>query len=339
MILFSQHQRHCCVTFIRVMRVVTHWFGSECIPTFRLSTNKRSTNTAHFGCTMKALICLLLVAVLLCMLSGATTGFSLQGGDESQRRRRNGTAQQDRRLLAPPTTTADAAARRTSGGGRYTSPQQQRQFHLSAALDDHTEESVTQRNLLLVQQQSSSSSSSRRSFLVVTPSLLAAVGSGAAVVGAPARSALAVTLETNDDTIMALRTVRSSQKKLSSETVSAMVAESDYKSLQGVLRTPPVSNIRKACTTLAKDNDVLKGRYQTFITALEKLDATAQGALRGRTVVSSSISSDLSERYQATIRTLQDFETAVVSSGVVSTTTRPLSLQEQIQAQQAASSF
>jgi hypothetical protein len=292
---------------------------------------------------MKTLVCLLLVAVLFCMLSGATTGFSLQGRDESQRRRGSGTTQQeDRWLLAvpPTTTTADAAAARRTSGGRYTSPQQQRQFHVSAALDD-TKESVTQRNLLLVQQQSSSSSSSRRSFLVVAPSLLAAVGGGAVVVGASARSALAAsTLETNDDTIMALRTVRSSQKKLSSETVSALVAESDYQSLQSVLRTPPLSNIRKACTTLAKDNDVLKGRYQTFITALEKLDATAQAALRGRTVVSSSTSnsSDLSERYQATIRTLQDFETAVVSSGVVvtttTTTTRPLSLQEQIQAQQ-----
>jgi hypothetical protein len=283
---------------------------------------------------MKALICPLLVAVLLCMLSGATTGFSLQG-DSSQRRRGAGvsTQQDRRRLLAPPTTTTADAAAATSRG---SSPQQQRQFHLSAALDD-TVESVTQRNLLLHQQSFSSCSSSRRSFLVV----LAAVGGGA-VVGAPARSALAVTLETNDDTIMALRTVRSSQKKLSSETVSAMVAESDYQSLQGVLRTPPLSNIRKACTILAKDNDALKGRYQTFIAALEKLDATAQAALRGRTVVSSSNSSSvLSERYQATIRTLQDFETAVVSSGVVSTTTttRPLSLQEQIQAQQAASSF
>jgi hypothetical protein len=306
-------------------------------PNISIVHKQAFTNTAHFGCTMKTLVCLLLVAVLLCMLSGATTGFSLQGGGESHRRRRTGATQQDRRLLAPPTTnTADAAAR--TSGGRYTSPQQQRHFHLSAALDD-TEESVTQRNLLL-QQQSSSRTSSRRSFLVVAPSLLAAVG-GVAVVGAPARSALAASLETNDDTIMALRTVRSSQKKLLSDTVSALVAESDYQSLQGVLRTPPLSNIRKACTTLAKDNDVLKGRYQTFITALEKLDATAQGALRGRTVVSSSSSNDLSDRYQATIRTLQDFETAVVSSGVVSTTTttRPLSLQEQIQAQQAASSF
>jgi hypothetical protein len=198
-----------------------------------------------------------------------------------------------------------------------------------------------QRNLLHHQQSSSSSTSSRKSFLVVaSSSLLAVVGGGAVVVGVPARSALAATLETNDTTTMALRTVRSSQKKLSSDTVSALVADSDYQSLQSVLRTPPLSNIRKAGTILAKDNDGLKSRYQTFIAALEKLDATAQIALRGgggrtsTTVVGLSSSSELSDRYQATIRTLQDFETAVVSSGVVvvTTTTRPLSLQEQIQA-------
>jgi hypothetical protein len=100
----------------------------------------------------------------------------------------------------------------------------------------------------------------------------------------PRRAAWAApsTIMSADEDGKALRLVRSSQKKLASEAVAAMVAENDYLALQQLFRTPPFSNIRKACTTLAKDDMVLKSRYQMFISALERLDATALGAIRGR---------------------------------------------------------
>jgi hypothetical protein len=144
----------------------------------------------------------------------------------------------------------------------------------------------------------------------------------------PRRAAWAAssTIMSADEDGKALRLVRSSQKKLASDAVAAMVADNDYLALQQLFRTPPFSNIRKACTTLAKDDTVLKSRYQMFISALERLDATALGAIRGRTVADG----ELADRYRATMTALQDFETA--AAAFVDAASISLSLQEQIQA-------
>lgn len=101
----------------------------------------------------------------------------------------------------------------------------------------------------------------------------------------------------------ALRTVRASQRKLSSTAVATMVNESDYPALQSLLRQPPVSDIRKACSQLAKDDAALQARYQTFIAALERMDTTALVAQRGRKIGEF----ELLERYNDVVAALGEF--------------------------------
>lgn len=108
-----------------------------------------------------------------------------------------------------------------------------------------------------------------------------------------------------DDPERALRTVNASLRKLSSSTVAGLVTDSDYPSLQQLLRQPPLSDIRKACSQLAKEDAELQARYKTFIAALEKMDTTAMVAQRGRTIGEL----ELMERYDDVVAALGEFAT------------------------------
>jgi len=86
----------------------------------------------------------------------------------------------------------------------------------------------------------------------------------------------------------ALRNVKSAQKALS--TLQDAVTALDYATFRGALRQAPLSEVRKACTILVRggddgpEADKLQQTYKTFITTLEKVDATALVAMRGRKI-------------------------------------------------------
>jgi len=106
-----------------------------------------------------------------------------------------------------------------------------------------------------------------------------------------------------DDPEKNIRTVKASQRRLSSSAVAGMVNDGDYLALQQILRQPPVSDIRKACSQLAKDDAELQARYRTFIAALEQMDTTAMVAQRGRKIGEM----ELLERYNAVVVALGEF--------------------------------
>lgn len=157
----------------------------------------------------------------------------------------------------------------------------------------------------------------RTTTLLHASSRRTAILAGAAAFWTTASPALAIM----DDDAIALRLVRSSIKKL--KATQDIVDQSDYQSLQSVFRSPPVSNIRKACTTLARGNDELKELYGTFIADLERLDTTAMTALRGRTIPEQ----ELADRYQATLTALEAFEASATKAAAGTS-----SLQDQVQA-------
>mmetsp|Transcript_16179 Transcript_16179/g.21163 ORF Transcript_16179/g.21163 Transcript_16179/m.21163 type:complete len:193 (-) Transcript_16179:211-789(-) len=105
----------------------------------------------------------------------------------------------------------------------------------------------------------------------------------------------------------ALRNVKSAQKKLAS--IELYVANNDYASLKLALREAPLSDIRKACTTLVKggedgpDADKLQLQYKKFMTSLEKIDALASLGMRGRNISNQ----DFYSSYKGTVDTLASF--------------------------------
>lgn len=107
----------------------------------------------------------------------------------------------------------------------------------------------------------------------------------------------------------ALRNVKMAQKKLSSSAVVEYVSTAAYADLRSVLRVAPVSDLRKACTTLIKagedgpEADNLQTTYRNFIAKLEKMDSVASVALRGRNVSEMEFLSS----YESAVAALNDF--------------------------------
>mmetsp|Transcript_26452 Transcript_26452/g.73038 ORF Transcript_26452/g.73038 Transcript_26452/m.73038 type:complete len:215 (-) Transcript_26452:27-671(-) len=105
----------------------------------------------------------------------------------------------------------------------------------------------------------------------------------------------------------ALRNAKSVQKKLS--TLELYVVQQDYVSIKESLRVAPVSDIRKSCTTLVRGGDdgpdaqQLEGRYNTFMSSLERLDSLASVGMRGRKVSSG----DFYAAYKSTVDGLVSF--------------------------------
>ena len=105
----------------------------------------------------------------------------------------------------------------------------------------------------------------------------------------------------------AIRVVKSAQKQL--DTLEFYAANNQYKELVQAVQSPPLTEIRKACTTLIRggederDADKLVSSYQNFISSLEKMYTTAGLGIRGRTIPQG----ELLGLYNDTVSTLSIF--------------------------------
>jgi hypothetical protein len=83
----------------------------------------------------------------------------------------------------------------------------------------------------------------------------------------------------------------------------------EYMEVKNALREAPVSEIRKACTTLVKggedgpDAAQLETKYKAFIGSLESMDSKGSLALRGRKLNQG----DFEKSYRETLDNLADF--------------------------------
>jgi hypothetical protein len=159
----------------------------------------------------------------------------------------------------------------------------------------------------------------RRDFLIGMPSAL--VVSGIAVSPAVLLPESAVAATTEEETIQTttttttttttsspLRKVKSALQKLRSETVRDVVVNYEYLDLKQILRLPPLSEVRKSCSSLLKQFPQCESQYRNFIVQLEAFDTMATLGLRGK------IPSweEWNGAYERTITALQGFVTAVV---------------------------
>jgi hypothetical protein len=158
----------------------------------------------------------------------------------------------------------------------------------------------------------------RRDFLIGMPSAL--VVSGIAVSPAVLLPESAVAATTEEETIQTtttttttttsspLRKVKSALQKLRSETVRNVVVNYEYLDLKQILRLPPLSEVRKSCSSLLKQFPQCESQYRNFIVQLEAFDTMATLGLRGK------IPSweEWNGAYERTITALQGFVTAVV---------------------------
>jgi hypothetical protein len=84
----------------------------------------------------------------------------------------------------------------------------------------------------------------------------------------------------------AIRGVKRAQKQI--DALELYVVNDQYLEFMGAIREPPISEIRKACTTLVrggedgKDAEKLVSSYQSFISSFEKMYTTAGLGTRGR---------------------------------------------------------
>jgi hypothetical protein len=157
----------------------------------------------------------------------------------------------------------------------------------------------------------------RRDFLIGMPSAL--VVSGIAVSPAVLLPESAVAATTEEETIQTtttttttttsspLRKVKSALQKLRSETVRNVVVNYEYLDLKQILRLPPLSEVRKSCSSLLKQFPQCESQYRNFIVQLEAFDTMATLGLRGK------IPSweEWNGAYERTITALQGFVTAV----------------------------
>jgi hypothetical protein len=104
----------------------------------------------------------------------------------------------------------------------------------------------------------------------------------------------------------ALRTLKSSQKKLL--TLEVTMDMKDYAVLKEAFRVLPMSELRRSCGTILKTipiesntHDSFSNAYKTMVTALESLDSTASLALRGRDITPEVFR----DKYQATVQAMQ----------------------------------
>jgi hypothetical protein len=104
----------------------------------------------------------------------------------------------------------------------------------------------------------------------------------------------------------ALRNVRRAQRQLETKLKSLLDAQ-QYQELREALRLDPLGSVRKNCFALVgpvdNPNTQKLSAYQTFIAALERLDATAGLILRGRNVPDT----EMQDYYQTTVQSLQRF--------------------------------
>eukprot|EP00540_Astrosyne_radiata_P011992 CAMPEP_0116845420 /NCGR_PEP_ID=MMETSP0418-20121206/13256_1 /TAXON_ID=1158023 /ORGANISM="Astrosyne radiata, Strain 13vi08-1A" /LENGTH=206 /DNA_ID=CAMNT_0004476527 /DNA_START=551 /DNA_END=1171 /DNA_ORIENTATION=+ len=91
------------------------------------------------------------------------------------------------------------------------------------------------------------------------------------------------------------------------------VVDSDYDGLRQALRVAPIADVRKVCSKLIRSEeegpnyDSWSGAYKDFISALEKLDANAALASKGRTITEEKFSGSFND----TVSTYGSFVTAV----------------------------
>jgi hypothetical protein len=150
----------------------------------------------------------------------------------------------------------------------------------------------------------STGSSTRKSFLqdlvlmgvaVATTSVMAPVQAANADVSSKLASS------------SALRNVKTSQKRLIA--MNDSIQGDEYMEVKNALREAPVSEIRKACTTLVKggedgpDAAQLETKYKAFIGSLESMDSKASLALRGRKLNQG----EFEKSYKETMDSLADF--------------------------------
>lgn len=112
------------------------------------------------------------------------------------------------------------------------------------------------------------------------------------------------------ETQSALRILKTCRNKIASESFQVYISEGDYQSLQQVLRVPPISNVRKASSTIVKVNPESEVVYRNFANQLEQLDNLARLADRGKNV--STV--ELLSQYDAMVTALGDFVSMAASS-------------------------
>ena len=105
----------------------------------------------------------------------------------------------------------------------------------------------------------------------------------------------------------ALRNVKRAMKQAA--TYESFISDNDWTGLLGAIRAAPMSEVRKNCFILVRggedgpDAKQLADTYKAFIASLEKLNTTAQLALRGRQIPDGEIAG----YYQNTLTNLQGF--------------------------------
>jgi hypothetical protein len=172
------------------------------------------------------------------------------------------------------------------------------------------------------------SSTPRRAFLTQAGTTTAAVGAASVLAfGLPSPAAAYVASAAAMDPSVAMRTVKSTLRRLQADAFVDYVAFNEYESLRKALRDSPFSEIRKSCTSLirtvqgdaisssdaaaaANNNnpsaDVLSAKYKTFIASMERMDVTASVAVRGRQIEPG----ELKAAYSDTVSALQEFLSA-----------------------------
>jgi hypothetical protein len=188
--------------------------------------------------------------------------------------------------------------------------------------------------------EAAAAASPRRAFL---QQLGAAAGSASVLAFSRPRPAAAyVASAAAMDPSVAMRTVKTSLRRLQAETFADYVAFNEYEALRKALRDSPFSEIRKSCTSLIRtasssattassDGDAaasagsnnspvaddLSAKYRKFIASMERMDATASVATRGRQLEPG----ELKAAYSDTVSALQEFlgaaQEAVDTSGAL----------------------
>jgi hypothetical protein len=171
-------------------------------------------------------------------------------------------------------------------------------------------------------------STPRRAFLTQAGTTTAAIGAASVLAfGLPSPAAAYVASAAAMDPSVAMRTVKSTLRRLKADAFVDYVAFNEYESLRKALRDSPFSEVRKSCTSLirtvqggtflssdaaaaATNNnpsaDVLSAKYRTFVASMERMDATASVAVRGRQIEPG----ELKAAYSATVSALQEFLSA-----------------------------
>jgi hypothetical protein len=85
------------------------------------------------------------------------------------------------------------------------------------------------------------------------------------------------------------------------------VSNFEYLDLKQILRLPPLSEVRKACSGVLKQSPQFEPQYRTFIMELEALDTLATLGMRGKTMKWE----EWNGAYERTIAALQAFVVAV----------------------------